>query len=149
MESTNHYVPNYSESFKMEELQPLNNLRVWRIKSKKLQKNDDNIPNGIWDWAKRNKNYKDLLEELKVDKLTNEEIFSEFFFRNLIIFRNFIQKVKFQQAFSILKKKWWNCWRQQACIKMSNNICKWDLRGGRWILFQHIFQNQCPSWLKP
>ena len=63
----------------MEELQTLNNLRVWRIKSKKLQKNDDNISYGIWDWAKRNKNYKDLLEELKVDKLTNEEIFSEFF----------------------------------------------------------------------
>ena len=28
--------------------------------------------------SKSNKNYKDLLEELKVDKLTNEETFSEF-----------------------------------------------------------------------
>ena len=104
MESTNHYIPNYSESFKMEELQPLNNLRVWRIKSKKLQKNDNNIPYGIWDWVKRNKNYKDLLEELKVDKLTNEEILSEFLEKS-DYFQEFYSKCSISTSILNFKEK--------------------------------------------
>ena len=38
-------------------------------------KNSDDLPYDVCDWAKSNKNYVNLLEEMKISEATNEEIY--------------------------------------------------------------------------
>ena len=78
MKSTNIYIPNFSDSFKMVKLDSQELLDPWKAETTESSRNPDNLPYGIWDWSKYNKNYVDLLEELGVSRMTTEQIYSEF-----------------------------------------------------------------------
>ena len=78
MESTNIYIPQFSDSFRMMKLDSPKHLDSWNLESVESVKNPDNLPYGIWDWCKYNRNYADLLEELGINEMTNLQIYQEF-----------------------------------------------------------------------
>ena len=76
--STNIYIPKFSDSFKMMQLDSQEHPDPWKTETIESSRNPDNLPYGIWDWCKYNKNYVDLLEEFGVRRMTTEKIYSEF-----------------------------------------------------------------------
>ena len=49
-----------------------------KLESVESVKNPDNLPYGIWDWYKYNRNYADLIEELRIDEISHLKIYQIF-----------------------------------------------------------------------
>ena len=78
MESTNIYIPQFSDLFWKMKLDSPKHPDSWKLESVESVKNPENLPYGIWDWYKYNRNYADLLKELGINEMTNLQIYQEF-----------------------------------------------------------------------
>ena len=78
-------------------------MRSWILRSEKDKTNlwnADNFLCDIWNWDKYNKDYIELLKELKIDNIINEQLHDEFYQRNIEIlpqllftFRTFLDSI--------------------------------------------------------
>ena len=76
MEITNFYSPNFTYSLKFVKFKQQDDEVDMQIDSQYKDLTDDTMKPGIYNWAKQNKNYIDLLDSTSISQIDNSAIYN-------------------------------------------------------------------------